>query len=71
MINGSAICGWEEWQKLTDDQRRYELHRVLSTLDRRTLELVRVAKWFSFFGGLLGGSITVLGILGIETIIGG
>jgi hypothetical protein len=71
MINGPAVCEWQEWQNLSEDQRRYELHRILATLDRRTLELLRVVRWYSFFGGLIGGSLTVLGVLGVKLITGG
>ena len=71
MINGPAVCEWDQWQSLTEDQRRYELHRILAVLDRRTLELLRVVRWYSFFGGLIGGSLTVLSILGVKLIAGG
>ena len=70
MINGPTICDWDQWQDLTEDQRRYELHRILMVLDRRTQELLRVAKWYSFWGGLIGGSLTVLGVLGIKFVAG-
>lgn len=71
MINGSGLCDWEQWQALSDDQRRYELHRVLVVLDNRTLELLKVAKWYSFIGGLLGGSLTVFGFFGVKLAFGG
>ena len=71
MIHGPSICSWQEWGSLTEDQRRYELHRVLTTLDQRTQELLRIAKWYSFVGGAIGGSLTVLSILGIQTFFGG
>ena len=71
MIHRPSICSWQEWETLTEDQRRYELHRVLTALDQRTQELLRIAKWYSFVGGVIGGSLTVLSILGIKTFFGG
>jgi hypothetical protein len=33
MTNG--VPNWEEWKTLTDEQRQYELHRTLKTMDAR------------------------------------
>jgi hypothetical protein len=71
MINGPTVCEWEQWQSLTEDQRRYELHRILAVLDRRTQELLKVVRYYSFFGGLIGGALTVLSVFGIKFAVGG
>lgn len=71
MMNGNGICSWSEWTELSEDQRRYELHRILVTLDNRTTKLMQIAKWYAFFGGVIGGSLTVLSLIGIKLAIGG
>jgi hypothetical protein len=68
--NGIGICSWTEWENLSEDQRRYEMHRVLLMLDNRTREILSTTKRYSFLGGIIGGCLTVLGIFGAKLMAG-
>ncbi len=71
--NGVSTPDWEKWQTLTEDQRQFELHRILQMLDTRTQGLdtrmesiERSVRVHSFTGGVIGGIITVLSFIGIQ-----
>ena len=63
--NFETIDNWDAWQRLTHEQRDYELFRILHNLDRRLVFLER-RPWFDkalvFCGSILGGALAALGI---------
>lgn len=57
------ICSWDDWiNNLTEEQRQYEIWRILSELselqNRKNLDRV-----IQFLGSLMGGAI-MIGIFG-------
>lgn len=71
--NGIGICSWDEWKnKLNEEQRQYELHRILLMLDNRTRNMEKCLaprqtknSIYSFLGGLVGGFIAVATYIGL------
>jgi len=61
MVQHNGICDWNDWQNnLTEEQRQYEIWRLLSRLSNRR----KTDSLMSFLGGFVGG-VTMVGILGV------
>lgn len=66
MANGfGSIDKWEEWLRLSPEQREYEHFRILQNLDIR-LACLEKRPWFdkclAFAGGVIGGVAAVFGM---------
>jgi hypothetical protein len=61
-VNG--LPTWETWsQNMTDEQRRYEMFRLLYSISCRVDKLERRPMWdkaLAFTGGLIGGFAAVI-----------
>ena len=67
--NGTGVIDWPAWNNLTEEQRRFEMHRLLTMLEKRTANINRMVRWYASLGGFIGGSLTVLGIAGAKILI--
>ena len=65
-VNGTGICNWNDWKNLSEDQKQFEIHRVLVALDNRTSDIMKSVKFYAFSGGFVGGVVTVLAIFSFK-----
>ena len=68
--NGVSVCSWEEWEKLEPGQREREIYNLLKILDLRTQNFEKVVKVYAAGGGIVGGALTVAGIVGLKLAVG-
>ena len=68
--NGTGVCNWADWKDLTQDQKEYEQWRVIDMLTKKMSNIERTVKIYAFGGGFVGGTITVLGVIGAKFTFG-
>ena len=68
--NGTGVCGLQDWHGLSEETRQYETWRVMDMLTKKMSNIERTVKIYAFGGGFIGGTVTVLGVIGIKFTCG-